>query len=222
MKFFFFSYGVQILDAMPFVPSCLGISKTFISTSLSRVHSEYRHLIVLAHLFRSIIIFLIRLFLGFIQLSSLDIWRIQSMENKVLWSLHRCKLLLLPSCREAELALKHLGMMHRGRRQNGFSLKSFHCFQFACSKRWREGRPLVVTFRELVEEPKICSLMLQNLKIKSTGKIVMQGLTYYSLCLEGHYCPSQQRSQVILIKTTNRKMFSFPKQDKIKKWHLFF
>lgn len=67
----FFSYGVQILYA--FVLDCLGISKTFISTSLSRVQSDYRCLIVLAHLFKSIITFLIRLSLGFIQLSTLDI-----------------------------------------------------------------------------------------------------------------------------------------------------
>lgn len=39
----------------------------------------------------------------------------------LLWSLHRHNLLLLHSCREAELALKYLGIMHRSRRQNGFS-----------------------------------------------------------------------------------------------------
>lgn len=99
----------------------------------------------------STIIVLLRLYLGFIQLSSLGEVMGDSERGGQgpPWSLHRHKLLLLPSCREAELALKHLGIMHRGRRQNGFSLKSFYCFQFACSKCWREGRPVVVTSRGL-------------------------------------------------------------------------
>lgn len=170
----FFPYGVQILYAMPFVPYCLEISKTIISAPLNRVQSEYRCLIFQAHLFRSIIVFLIRLSLGFIQLSTFGYLKdSEHGEQGPLWSPHRHKLLLLPSCREAGLALKHLGVMHRGKRQNGCSLKSFYCFQFSCSKWWREERPMVMTFRELVEKPKICSLMLHSLKIYRENRLTL-------------------------------------------------
>jgi len=73
---------------------------------------------------------------------------------------------------------------------------------------------VAATFRGLVLEPEMCCPNVTNPKNPQGERILTLAFTDYSLCLEGHYCPSQQRSRVILTRTTNRQEFPFSKQDK--------